>query len=369
MVNALMNRDMVKQLRALIGRDSVRLALRMLLRWPRDSPLESGYSIILGVPWHLRHLTSVNLECIARTDRSNLRQIHVVLDRVAPVQLDEIRASLPSHLLELPLLFHCYSGVAGRIVEMADVSTFYNGMNCITALQQMATKHAVLHDFDLYPVVPHYFERIYRQMLEHDLHFCGVETTRFDGLLDSDLVLGTWGLGMDVEWLRRRFAPADILHRIRTIRGRPVSLDPFSDIQFTHCAQRELVEGLQPDDFCHVKNLCSSYLRFKTGRPVKLAWRLHYLWYLEHIHCGRDLAPITQAMNEATDLALLVDGQMIDFFGTDPTCANVLDAELSRMDQFLFDSIRPQVRSYLDASRRFLEHRNTRGRSDGTPSA
>jgi len=349
-----MNRDTVKRLRAAVGRDSVRQMLRVLLRWPKDAPLDDGYSIILGVPWHLRHLLSVNLECIARTDRSNLRTIHVVLDRAAPRELEEIRSAVPDHLRILPISFHCYRGLAGRIVEMADVSTFYNGMNCITALQRIDTRHAILHDFDLYPLVPDYFERMHRQMVRNDLDFCGVELTRFDGLTDDDRILGTWGLGMNVQRLRRSFEPVDILHRIRRIRGRHVTLDPFSDIQHTHAASRELVDGVSPEDFCHVKNLCSSYLRFNTGRHVTLAWRMHYLWYLESIHLGRDLDRITASMDAAEGLVLEVDGRTLDFADTHPTCANVLESELFRMDRFLFESVRSDTRTYVEAFRRFL---------------
>ena len=345
----------LRQLRAAIGRDSVRLAIRLLLDWPRTDHLQPGYSIILGVPWHLRHLTNVNLEFLSRTDHANLRVIHLVLDRVAPSELEQIKAGIPAHLRQLPLALHCYKGMAGRLIELADVSTFYNGMNCITALQRIDTKYAILHDFDLYPLVPDYFERMFRQMRERDLQFCGVELTTFDGLSTEDRVLGTWGLGMNVEWLRGRFAPVDILHRMRKIRGRPVSLDPFSDIQLGHDADRELVDGFAPEDFCHVKNLCSSFLRFSTGRRVTLAWRLHYLWYLESIAIGRDLRPITASMEHAKDLQMRVDGQMIDFSGTHPTCANVLESELLRMDRFLFGTVRSSVREFVDAFRRFLK--------------
>lgn len=96
-------------------------------------------------------------------------------------------------------------------------------------------------------------------------------------------------------------------------------------------------------------------------RRIEIAWCSHSLWCLESIHCHRDLSLITEAMNDASGLTLVVDEQPVDFAGTDPTCANVLDAELSRMDRFLFESVRPEVRSYIDAFRRFLaEHEDRR---------
>lgn len=324
------------------------------MRWTPEPAWQPGYSIILGVPWHLRHLLNTNLRFIARQDCSSLHAIHCVLDRVAPDTLATLREKASQQFPDLPLRFHCYRGFAGRVIERADVSTFYNGMNCATALQAIDTRHAILHDFDLYPLVTDYFERVYQQMRRDQLRFCGTEFTRFDGLTDADRIIGTWCLGMDVEWLRRECRLADIFHVLQKIRGRWISLDPFSQIQFNRQPARALVDGGERTDFCHVMNLCSSYLRFSTGRPVAIAWRLHYLWYLENLEGTRELAGVTAAMQRSRGRDLVMDGRSIDFSGVHPTCANVLESELSRMDEFLFGAVRPEVTDYIHAFRQFV---------------
>lgn len=345
----------MRLLRGLVGREAVKLPLGAMLRWPREAQLAPGYSIILGVPWHLRHLLRVNLRFLQRLDRRNLRRIHVVLDRVAPQELAsmelEARASNP----DLPLCFQCYRGISGRLVERVDISTFYNSMNCATALSAIDSRYAILHDFDLFPMRRDYFERMHEQMTRDNLHYCGVELTRFDGLTDDDFVLGTWALGMDVEWLRRTHRPIEIFHSMRKVGDRIISLDPFSESQLRPGVRRSLVEQSGPADFCHVKNLCSSFLRFSTGRPVKIAWRLHYLWYLESLVDRRDLAGVIDGMRQGQGTTLVIDGRSVDFTGTHPTCANVLRSELSRMDQFLFGGVRPEVVEYVDAFGKFLE--------------
>jgi hypothetical protein len=343
-----------KQIRARVGRDGVRLLLKAVLRWTPEPAWTPGYSIILGVPWHLRHLLNTNLRFIARQDRTNLRAVHCVLDRVAPDTLATMREKVLQQFPDLPLQFHCYRGFVGRVIERADVSTFYNGMNCATALQAIETRHAILHDFDLYPLAADYFERVYRQMQRDGLRFCGTEFTRFDGLTDEDRIIGTWCLGMDVEWLRRECRLVDIFHVLQRIRDRWVSLDPFSQIQFNRQPPRALVDGVERTDFCHVTNLCSSYLRFSTGRPLAVAWRLHYLWYLEHLEGVRPLSSVTDAMSRATDRFLAIDGRRIDFGDVHPTCANVLERELHQMDRALFGEVRPETAEYIAAFREFL---------------
>jgi hypothetical protein len=181
-----------------------------------------------------------------------------------------------------------------------------------------------------------------------------LERTYHEGLTREDNVLGTWCLGVDVEWLRRSHRPVDIFHRVATIRGEWITLDPFSAVQLT-TPRRSLVGTIDESACCHVRNLCATYLRHRSGERVRLAWKLHYLWYLEAVD-GRDrLDQITEAMDSASDGVLrLRGGGEEDFRGVDPTCANVLEAELTKMDRFLYGTCRPHVTRYVAAFREFL---------------
>lgn len=344
-----------KTLRNVIGREGVKLLLRPMLRWSAlDHPV-SGYSIMLGVPWDLRHLLKVNLDFISRTDLKNCHRIHVVFDRRRQPGYEQIASETQNQFPQLPLSFSHYAWLPGFVAETVSVSTFYNSLNCATMLPQVQTKYAILHDFDLYPLVPEYFEAVYRTIEGNGWHFCGLERTNFDGLTDEDNVFGTWCLGMDVQWLRSNFHPVDIFHRVQRIGERLISLDPFSSIELS-TARKGLVNDLNGEACCHVKNLCSTFLRFSTGRPAKIVWRLHYLWYLEYIgETPSNFLAAIEAMENANSSILKVGNCRTDFLGTDPTCANVLREELHRMEIILHGATRPEVERYIDAFSIFLK--------------
>ena len=342
-------------LRNIIGREGVKLLLRPMLRW---SPLElpvNGYSIMLGAPWELRHLLTVNLDFISRTDLTNCRRIHVVFDRRRQTGYEKIVSETRKQFPDLPLSFSHYAAFPGFVAEKVNVSTFYNSLNCATILANIETKYAILHDFDLYPLNPEYFESVYRTIKSNGWHFCGLERTYFDGLTEEDNVFGTWCLGMDVQWLRANFHPVDIFHRVQHVGERLISLDPFSSIELS-TPLRGPVNKLNGTACCHVKNLCSTYLRFSTGRPANIVWRLHYLWYLEYLAKEpQNFFAATEAMENAHSPLLNVGNYQADYQGTNPTCANVLRDELHCMESVLHGAPRPEVEKYIDAFSVFLK--------------
>lgn len=349
-------------LKAIFAREAVKLALRPLLRWKPLREPKPGYSIILGVPWHLRHLLPVNLRFVAGTDLAGLDRIHIVFDRRHRPEFDDLAADARRRLPDLPLTFHHYPPTAGRIIEWANVSTFYNGMNCATALRAIETRYAILHDFDLYPVNKRYFREIFERMNERQWRFCGLQRTHFDGLTDEDNILGTWALGMDVAWLRENHRPIDIFHKVEKVRGKWTTLDPFSAIQ-RRTPERGLVGTIDGSTCRHVGNLCATYLRFQSGQRVRFGWKLHYLWYLEALNGEDRLEEIAEAMEQATDGRLVLGDFEGDFSEVDPTCANVLRRELKKMDELLHGHCRPHVERYVDAFEAFL----TRAAGDGVP--
>lgn len=338
------------------GQTLAREAIGRLTPWKPLERCEDGYSIILGVPWILRHILDVNLRAISRCDLSRLREIHVVFDRGEKPGMAEFATKVRAEWPDLPLEVSWYAQPVGRLCEAVNVSTFYNGLNILTALSKCRTRAAVLHDFDLYPLRADYFDALAGMVLDRGMRFAGIERTRFDGLRVEDDIYGTWGLAMDAQWLRNECRPTDILHRqSRLDDGRLIRLDPFSWLQLTE-PKRSAVDGLTPEDVCHVKNLCSSYLRLHDGKPVKVAWRLHYLAYLEDVSSSSTerMEELTESMRQARGSTLTINSREIDFSDVHPTCANVLKRELFKLDEFLIGEIRDVVRDYVAASAVFF---------------
>jgi hypothetical protein len=266
----------------------------------------------------------------------------------------ETMRSVCQQFPRLPLEFSWYPRFSGWMAERVHVSTFYNSMNTVLALANCRTRYAILHDFDLFPLRSDHFTEIVLAMRTRGLRFSGHELTHFDGLTDEDNQIGTWTLGIDVEWLRANWRPIDCFHKVVYVRGRRTNLDPYGYIQ-SLTPNRALTGAIGVDDFCHVRNLCSTYLRFLAKRPLAVAWRLHYLWYLEELSGmpGR-LEFFTRAMDEADGPTLVVDGRPATFRNVHVTCANVLRKELLQMEHFLFGRPRNEVLVFTDAFERFL---------------
>ncbi len=344
-----------------IKRRLVKALLRPLLSWGRLNEPRDGFSIVVGTPWALRHLLEVNLRFLAATDLRQLEQIFVVFDRVRQPGAEQVISAMRSMFPQLPLRFLFQPAIAGRLVQLVDQSKFYAGLNWVTGLKHCRTRYAVLHDFDLYPVRPDIFVKIVEAMRDQKLHFSGVEFTHFDGLTDSDRLIGTWELGIDVQWIRANYRPIDCFHEVAEVNGRRVDLDGFASVQ-SRTPQRGLPADVQRDWFAHVTNLCSTYLRFSKGEPVGVAWRLPYLWYLESlVGCGRDIQQLATEMNAAPGAVLSIDDRAVDFQGTDPTCANVLRHELQQMETALFGAMRQPIRDYVDSFEAFLRTRVNAG--------
>jgi len=332
-----------------------RFLVARCLRWDGPPITKPGYSIILGVPWDLRHLLPVNLRFINVNDRTHLVDIHVVFDRGEMPGMTELQRTVAEQYPDLPLQFHHYAPMHATLTRKLDTANFYNASNCAVGLNACRSRYAIIHDFDLYPVTPDYFEQVFTALRDRELRFCGLEHTRVDGMTADDNLLGTWCLGIDAKWLREHHRPIDIFHRIVNIDGKLIHLDPFSAIQ-RKTPQRQRVGTIDGDACCHVFNLPSTYLMFIRGRRPKIVWRLHYLWYLEDLaDRGDRMSQVIQAMADCNDGQLNACGYTVDFNGVDPTCANVLRDDLNKMDPALFGQVRPIVDQYIAGFADFLQ--------------
>ena len=330
--------------------------LAPLLRWDRLDDPRPGYSIVLGTPWALRHLLEVNLCFVSRTDLTGLDCVIVVFDRVEQPGAEDFIATIREKLANsVPLTFRFHEQRAGRLIRGINQSKFYASMNWTTGIKHCATQYAIMHDFDLYPLVPEYFRSIVEAMEANLWRFSGAQHTHFDGLTEEDALLGTWSLGIDVRWLRANYRPTDCFHAVAQVNGRRVDLDAFSLIQ-SNTPQRGLAPGIGEASFAHVRNLCSTHLRFQKGERPKVVWRLHYLWYLQSL-CGNEenMRAATASMQSASSPTLCVGECRVDFSNTRTTCANVLRDELTVMEHAVHGAVRPEVADFVDAYQLFLD--------------
>jgi len=105
----------------------------------------------------------------------------------------------------------------------------------------------------------------------------------------------------------------------------------------------------------HGKNLCATYQQLMKGEKKRVAWRLHFIWYLESLMQGTHiLEEQIAAMQNASNGILTFHGREVDLSQEHVTCANVLEEDVTRMEEFLFGECREKVIAFVRSFRKFL---------------
>jgi len=332
----------------------IRLFLRTLLSWSKLKNPTPGFSIILGTPWALRELLEVNLRFVAHTNPEGFERMYIMFDRRKQSGAEKFIAEVREKFPDLPLEFHFYPAIVGALVERVNQSKFYATLCWVLGLRKCQSRYAILHDFDLYPIKENYFNNFISTIEKDGFRMCGLENTKFGGLKGSDKILATWGLAIDVPWIREKHHPIDCFHVESNVLGRSVEFDPFARLQ-VGLSERGLVEEINENEFAHVTNLVSTHLRFNKGEPVTVAWRLNYLWYLESLVANSSrMEQVTKKMIEANSPELEFESHVVDFSAVHYTCGNVLAKRVMLMEKFLFGKCRKEVKEYVNAFSTFL---------------
>ena len=345
-----------------ISRETAKLALRPFLGWgdsPEPEQAIPGYSIVVGVPWLIRHLLPVNLHFVNLLELDNLVDIHLVFDRAprdgAETLISELRTTYP----HLPLRFHFFDRALGRIVEPINSAGFYCATAWCTGLRESRSTHVVLHDFDMYPLVPDYFERIYLTAVRQNLRFCGIDFLTYDGITEQDRIVCTWSLGIDRQWLKQTHRLIDCYHGSRIHDGQLIHADPFTNLQLK-TPPRDIVESWDRKPRSHVSNLCSTVLELvKDSKRVHVGWRLPYLWYLESVHLSdQELAEnadgLVRQMRSSRNGQLTIGPYSGDYSNVHASGSNSLKEEIEVMEIAVHSRVRPQIESVLTEFENFL---------------
>jgi hypothetical protein len=172
-------------------------------RWPAAPDLTDGYTLLVPVPGDLPVFLRLALETHARQAPDGRVETIVIPDRVTPGLLREFedcrsRVGLdPLRLVEI--------GRAGRTMSRLSGSPANNYFLQIHhGLSETTTRHALLHDADLFLLDPEFSARHYRRCADRGLACLGVAGP-YDGWLAENgygHVVATGEMMVDVAWAR-----------------------------------------------------------------------------------------------------------------------------------------------------------------------
>ncbi len=198
-------------------------------RWRKPAPLSAGgYAFLILTPPDLHCWLDLSLRVLDRQEKAGLREILVVPDAVLPRFERYVRGKARTR-----------GGIALRLVRMKPRDRLVRRMlgspstihflQIVNAIESVASRAALLHDVDLFPLKPDFLCGIHRQM-RHRLAACGIARPwsgyDWSGLPGTGHLVATWEMMVDVAWARS-FSPSDLRPRADVIDGRRCVMDTF----------------------------------------------------------------------------------------------------------------------------------------------
>ncbi len=179
--------------------------------WPASRPLEEGYTALVMVPGDLPVFLDLSLGVFARQDRDRLAEILVIPDKPSPAFDAHVAACRRRHP-DLPMRPVTIGPVGRWSIRALDNPHHNHWMQLITGIAACRTRHALMHDADLFIEDVDFLETHYAEALARDAVCMGVSPVWDEWFRTRGLghVTATWELLFRVDWARE-FPPH--LHR------------------------------------------------------------------------------------------------------------------------------------------------------------
>src|SRR5690606_13148158 len=103
-------------------------------------------------------------------------------------------------------------------------SKCYSWLSWCLGLAEVKTRHALLHDFDAFPLDPGFFSERYRLIRETGVEYLGIQPYVVNGYRAVEGFAATWEMMFDAAFFRERFRPLDVFPRPRRVNGRWLTL-------------------------------------------------------------------------------------------------------------------------------------------------
>jgi hypothetical protein len=183
------------------------IAWRSIYRaWPElgSDDLEPGYTVLMPIPSDLPVFLRLALANVVAQGGARRREILVIPDAPNAATREAFARSRSEagvddlRLVEIPAV-----GRALRRLSGAKPGTSYF-LQVHAGVSHVRTRHALLHDADLFLTDGDFLERHYALCVEHGLACLGVSPAWDDWLRQHgfDHVVATWELMFDVAWMR-----------------------------------------------------------------------------------------------------------------------------------------------------------------------
>ena len=236
-------------------------------KWPVGPTLEEGYTPLVMVPGDLPVFLDLSLGVLARQDRRHLREILVIAD-MPSARFSRHVAACARRFPDLRLREVAVGPLGRWSIRLLDNPHHNHWMQLITGIGACRTRHALMHDADLFIEDVDFLETHYAEACARDAACMGVSPVWDDWFRQEGFghVVATWELLFRVDWARG-YPPG--LHRGHTdvVNGKRHDFDTLLVAQCltdpARIARHEREWG-----FVHFNYVICTYRHFQKRRGV-----------------------------------------------------------------------------------------------------
>lgn len=343
----------------------VRGLLASMSRWePIRKPAE-GYSIVIGCPAKLLTILGANLALLYRQDLSGCREVVCVVD--AP------REAVEGERLEREMAGRFGAEGAGlrwmyytpreyRVLDRLGYPAGFCWYSWQKGLGTLATRHALLHDFDAFPLRPGLLRERYESVLQDGAAWLGQRCYQGNGVEREDGLVTTFEMVLDIAAVRERLRPIELFNRITTYRGRTVEFDITLEAQASGQLGAARAMDIAEEEMVHPSQVVHQFTELTHNRdyvpPARN--RLPFIPYL--LDVAGDERVLADAVRKlATDATFELGGRTVQLGRTDPEHVVWLAKQAGLMEAALHGRVRDHVSAYFEAVQQAIRLSRERG--------
>jgi hypothetical protein len=200
------------------------LIMLFYCRWHnKDRVLEDGYTLLVPTPSDLPVFLELTLEVLSKQDLNHLKEIIVIPDWPS-TEFEAYFSNRERSQLSVPVRFINLSlkdKLAWRLTKSVNTRHF---SQLVKAVDSIKTKHAIIHDADLFLVPGRFLLEQYVYCRDHGLNVYGLDIRRSFSRSDRKEFVATWEMVFLTSWFLS-FAPSRHKGQVLKINGRRQDFD------------------------------------------------------------------------------------------------------------------------------------------------